>query len=122
MNTSTALATFVERPSPRYEVTPSSLSTSSVISPVVCPKKSGVSGSGMAKVAGNGTSANISRVSWETGVKSEPVLGGNGGMAATVRSLGSVFVASKNKIQLVYVNHVHVSLAHIHSNVLKATA
>ena len=55
-------------------------------------------------------------------MKSEPVLGGNGGMAATVLSLGSVFVASKNKIQLVDVNHVHVSLAHIHSNVLKDTA
>ena len=42
-------------------------------------------------------------------------------MAATVFSPGGAFV-KKNKKKVVDINHFHVSLAHAHSSVLKATA
>ena len=45
---------------------------------------------------------------------------GNAGMTAAVLSPGGVFI-DKNK-KVVDVNHFHVSLAHAHSSVLKATA
>ena len=42
-------------------------------------------------------------------------------MAAAVLSPGVVFMDKKNK-KVVGINHFHVSLAHAHSSVLKATA
>ena len=42
-------------------------------------------------------------------------------MAAAVLSPGGVFI-NKNKKKVVDTNHFHVSLAHAHSSVLKATA
>ena len=45
----------------------------------------------------------------------------NAGMAAAVYSPGGVFI-KKNKKKVVDTNHFHISLAHTHSSVLKATA
>ena len=47
---------------------------------------------------------------------------GNAGMAAAVLSPGGVFMDKKKKKKLVDINHFHVSLAHAHSSLLKATA
>ena len=67
------------------------------------------------------TSENNSRVPWGTGRKSESMSNGNGGMAAAVLSRGGVLMDKKKKKKVVDINHFHVSLAHAHSSVLKAT-
>ena len=43
-------------------------------------------------------------------------------MAAAVLSPGGVFMDEKKKKKVVNINHFHVSFAHAHSSVLKATA
>ena len=58
-------------------------------------------------------------VAWGTGRESESILSGNAEMAAAVFSPGGVFI-NKNKKKVVDINF-HVSLAHAHSSVLKAT-
>ena len=52
---------------------------------------------------------------------SESVLSGNDGTAAAVLSPGGILVI-KNTKKVLDINHFHVSLAHAHSSVLKATA
>ena len=47
-------------------------------------------------------------------------MSGNDGMVAAVLSYGGVFI--KKKKNVVDIKHFHVSLAHAHSSVLKATA
>ena len=59
---------------------------------------------------------------WKKGEESASVSSGNDGMAAVVLFPGGLFI-NKNKIKRVIdINHFHVSLAHAHSSVLKATA
>ena len=58
--------------------------------------------------------------STKKGEESESISSGNDGMAAAVLSPGGLFLKKKNRV--VDINHFHVSLAHAHSNVLKATA
>ena len=119
-NTSTALATFVEPPSHRSDGPPSPLPNSSVTSSVAY-QKSGVSSSCRTSNAGAGISEKSSSVAWGTGRESESILSGNAGIAAAELSPGGVFI-NKNKKNVVDSNHFHVSLAHAHSSVLKATA
>ena len=70
--------------------------------------------------AGAGIGGKSSSVAWEKGEESESVSSGNDGMAAAVLSLGRLFV-NKNKKRALDINHFHVSLAHGHLSVLKAT-
>ena len=70
--------------------------------------------------AGAGIGGKSSSVTWGKSEESESVLSGNAGMAAAVLSPCGVFVKKKKKV--VDINHFHVSLAHAHSSVLKATA
>ena len=68
-----------------------------------------------------GISENKSSVAWGTGKESKLTLSGNAGMAAAALSPARVFI-NKNKKKVIDINHFHVSLAHAHSSVLKATA
>ena len=115
-NASTALATFASH---RSDGPPSPLPYSSVTSPVA-HQKSGVSSSCRTSNAGAGIGQKGSSVAWEKGGESESVLSGNAGIAAAVLSPGGIFL-NKNKKKVVDINHFHVSLAHAHSSVLKAT-
>ena len=117
---STALATFTSPPSHRSDGPPSPLPCSTVTSPVA-HQKSGVSRSYRISNAGVGSSEGNLSVAREKGGESESVLSGSAGMAAAVLSPGGVFI-NKNKKKVVDINHFHVSLAHAHSSVLKATA
>ena len=119
-NASTALPTFAEPPSHRSDGPPSPLPNSSVASSVA-HQKSGVSNSCRTSNAGAGVSEKRSRVAWGTGRESESISSDNAGMAAAVLSPGDVFI-TKNKKKVVDINHFHVSLAHAHLSVLKATA
>ena len=119
-NASIALATFANPPSHRSDGLSSPLPYSSVTSPVA-HQKSGVSRSCRTSNAGAGIDENNPSVAREKGGDSESVLSGSAGMAASGLSPGGVFV-NKNKKNVVDINHFHVSLAHAHSSVLKATA
>ena len=56
---------------------------------------------------------------WKKGEESASVSSGNDGIAAAVLSPGGLF---PNEKKVIDINHFHVSLAHAHSSVLKATA
>ena len=116
---STALATFADPPSRRSDGPPSPVQYSNVTSPVV-HEKSRLSSSCRTSHAGAGIGGKRSSVAWGKGEESESVSSGNDGMAAAVISPGGLFV-NKNK-KVLDINHFHVSLAHAHSSVLKATA
>ena len=119
-NASTALATFVEPSSHRSDGPPSPLPNSSV-TPPVAHQKSDVSNSSRTSNAGAGIGEKRSSVASGTDRESDPILSDNAGMAAAVPSPGGVFI-NKNKKKVVDINHFHVSLAHTHSSMLKATA
>ena len=68
-----------------------------------------------------GISEKNSRVAWGTDREYESMLSGNAGMAAAGFSSGGVFI-DKNKKKVADINRFHVSLAHAHSSVSKATA
>ena len=108
---SNALATFADPPSPvQYR---------SVTSPVA-HETSSVSSSCRTSNAGAGMGGKISIVAArKKGEEPESVLSGNDGMAAAVLSPGGLFLKKKRVLDI---NHFHVSLAHAHSSVLKATA
>ena len=120
-NASTALATFVEPPSHRSDEHPFPLPNPSVASPVAHQNKSGVSNSCRTRNAVDGISEQNFRVAWEAGRQSESMSSGNAGMTTAVLSLGGVFMDKKKK-NMVDINHFHVSLTHVHSSVLKASA
>ena len=115
-NANNALATFVEPPPHSLDEPlsgpPFPLPYSTVTPPVVHPT-SGVRKSCRTNNAGTGFG--------EESGESASVLSGGVGMAAAVLSPRGVFVNSK-KATVVDINHFHVSLAHAHSSVLKATA
>ena len=115
-NANTALTTFANPPSQCNDGPPSPVPYSSVTSPVA-HQNSGVSRSCKTSNAGARSGVKIPSVVQEQGGESE---NGSAGMAATVLSPGGVFV-NKNK-KVLDINHFHVSLAHAHSSVLKATA
>ena len=58
---------------------------------------------------------------WKKEEESASVSSGNDGMAAAVLSPGGLFL-NKNEKRVLDINQFHVSLAHAHSSVLKATA
>ena len=118
-NASTPLATFADPPSHRSDGPPSHVQYGSVTSPVA-HEKSRMSNSCRTSTAGAGIGGKSSSVAWGKGEESESVLSRNAGMAAAVLSLGGVFIKEKEKV--VDINHFHVSLAHAHSSILKATA
>ena len=115
-NANNALSTFVEPPPYSFDGPPfgppSPLPHSTVTPPVV-HQTSGVSRSCRTSNAGTGFG--------EESGESASVLSEGVRMAAAVLSPGGVFVNNK-KTTVVYINHFHVSLAHAHSSVLKATA
>ena len=117
---STALATFANPPSHGSDGPPSLLPYNSVTSPAA-HQKSGVSRPCRTSNAGAGNGEQYPSVARENGGKSESVLSGSAGMAAALLSPDGTFV-NKNKKNVVDINHFHVSLAHAHSSVLKATA
>ena len=119
-NVSTTLATFVEPPSHRSDGPPCPLPNPSVASTVAHQNKPDVSNSYRTRNAVTGISEQNSRVAWETGKESESMLSGNAGMAVAVLPPGGVFMNEKKK-KIIVVNHFHVSYAHAHSSVLKAT-
>ena len=119
VNASTALATFVEPPSHGCDGPSSPLPNRNVTSPVA-HHKSCVSNSCRTSNAGAGIGEKRSSVAWRTGRESESILGDNAGMAAAVLSPGGVSLNIYKK-KVVDVNHFHVSLAHAHLSVLKAT-
>ena len=108
-----ALATFADPPSPvQYR---------SVTSPVA-HETSSTSSSCRTSNAGAGMGRKSSIVAaWKKGEESASVSSGNDGMAAAVLSPGGLFL-NKNTKRVIDINHFHVSLAHAHSSVLKATA
>ena len=115
-NANNALATFVEPPPHSFDGPPSgppSPLPHSTVTPPVVHQTSGVSRSCRTSNAGTGFG--------EESGESASVLSEGVRMAATVLSPGGVFVNNK-KTTVVYINHFHVSLAHAHSSVLKATA
>ena len=114
------VGSFCKAPFPPSDEPPSSLPNSSVAFSVAHQTKSGVSISCGTKDAVVGISEKSSRVAWETGRESKSISRGNAGMAAAVLSNGGVLIDRKNKN--VDINLFPVSLAHTHSNVLKATA
>ena len=118
-NASTALATFADPPFHRSDGPPSPLQYSSVTSPVA-HENSGMSSSCRTSNAGARIGGKRSSVAWGKGKESESVLSGNAGMAAAVLSPGGVIINTNKKV--VDTSHFHVSLAHAHSSVLKATA
>ena len=104
-----ALATFADPPSPvQYR---------SVTSPVA-HETSSVSSSCRMSNAGAEMGGKRSIAAWKKGEESESVSSGNDGMAAAVLSPGGSFLKKKRVLDI---NHFHVSLAHAHSSVLKAT-
>ena len=111
---------FPRTPSHRSDGPPSPLPYSSV-APPVAHQKYGVSRSCRTSNAGARIGGKSSGVAWGTGGESESVLSGHAGMAAAVLPPGGVFMNKNNK-NMVDNNHFHVSLAHAHSSVLKATA
>ena len=115
-NANTALTTFANLPSQRNDGPPSPVPYSSVASSVA-HQKSGLSRSCRTSNADARSGVKIPSVVQEQGGESES---GSAGMAAAVLSPGGVFV-NKNK-KVLDMNHFHVSLAHAHSSVLKATA
>ena len=110
---SNALATFTDPPPPvQYR---------SVTSPVAQETLS-ASSSCRRGNAGAGVGVKSSVVTArEKGEESASVLSNSDGMAAAVLSPGGLFI-KKNKKRVIDINHYHVSLAHAHSSVLKATA
>ena len=115
-NANNALATFVEPPSHSLDGPPSGPPSPlpySTVTPPNVHQTSGVSRSCRTSNAGTGFG--------EESGESASVLIGGVGMAAAVLSPGGVFVNNK-KTTVVDINHFHVSLAHAHSSVLKATA
>ena len=105
---SNALARLTDPPSPvQYR---------SVTSPVAQETSS----SGSAYGRGN-ADVGVGVKSSKKGEKSASVSSGSDGMAAAVLSPGGLFI-NKNKKRVIDINHFHVSLAHAHSSVLKATA
>ena len=107
-----ALATFADSPSP--------VQCSCVTSPVA-HETSHMSSSCRTSNAGAGIGKKRSSVAWGKGEESEYVSSENDGMAAAVLSPGGLFLSRNNK-KVLDINHFHVSLAHAHSSVLKATA
>ena len=115
-NVNNALATFVEPPPHSFDGPPSGPPSPlpySTVTPPVVHQTSGVSRSCRTSNAGTGFG--------EESGESASVLSGGVGMATAVLSPGGVFVNNK-KTTVVDINHFHVSLAHAHSSVLKATA
>ena len=115
-NANNALATFVEPPSHSLDGPPSGPPSPlpyTTVTPPNVHQTSGVSRSCRTSNAGTGCG--------EESGESASVLSGGVGMAAAVLSPGGVFVSNK-KTTVVDINHFHVSLAHAHSSVLKATA
>ena len=115
-NANNALATFVEPPPHSLDGPPSgppSLLPYSTVTPPNVHQTSDVSRSCRTSNAGTGFG--------EESGESASVLSGGVGIAAAVLSPGGVFVNNK-KTTVVDINHFHVSLAHAHSSVLKATA
>ena len=117
---SNALATFPDPPSHRLVGPPSPVEYSSVASPVA-RETSHMSSSCRTSNAGAGIGGKSSIVAWKKGEESESVSSGNNGMAAAVISSGGLFL-NKTKKRVLDIHHFHVSLAHAHSSVLKATA
>ena len=112
-NASNALATFANPPSP--------VQYCSVTSPVAQETLSTSSSCRRSNAgAGMGRKSSID-AAWKKGENSASVSSGNDGMAAAVLSPGGLFI-NKNKKRVIDINHFHVSLAHAHSSVLKATA
>ena len=115
-NANNALATFVEPPPHSLDEPPSEPPSPlpySTVTPPVVHQTSGVSRFCRTSNAGIGFG--------EGSEESASVLSGGVGMVAAVLSPGGVFVNNK-KTTVVDINHFHVSLAHAHSSVLKATA
>ena len=115
-NANNALATFVEPPPHSFDGPPSGPPSPvpySTVSPPVVHQTSGVSRSCRTSNAGTGFG--------EESGESASGLSEGVGMAAAVLSPGGLFVNNK-KTTVVDINHFHVSLAHAHSSVLKATA
>ena len=110
---SNALATFTDPPPPvQYR---------SVTSPVAQETLSASSSRSRGNAgAGMGVKSYVVTAR-EKGEESASVLSNSDGMAAAVLSPGGLFI-NKNKIRVIDINHYHVSLAHAHSSVLKATA
>ena len=107
-------------PFPTFRRTPSPVQYSSETSPVA-HEKPRMSSSRTTSNAGAEISGKNSSVAWGKGEVSESVLSGNDGTAAAVLSPGGILVI-KNKKRVLDINHFHVSLAHAHSSVPKATA
>ena len=115
-NANNALATFVEPPPHSFDGPPSGPPSPvpySTVTPPVVHQTSGVSRSCRTSNAGTGFG--------EESGESASVLSEGVGMAAAVLSPDGLFVNNK-KTTVVDINHFHVSLAHAHSSVLKATA
>ena len=115
-NANNALATFVEPPPHSFDGLPSGSPSPlpySTVTPPVVHQTSGVSRSCRTSNAGTGFG--------EESGESASVLSGGVGMAAAVLSPGGVFVNNK-KTTVVDIKTFHVSLAHAHSSMLKATA
>ena len=109
---SNALATFADPLSPvQYR---------SVTSPVA-HETSSTSSSCRRSNAGAEMGEKSYIVAWKKGEESASGSSGNDGMAAAVLSPGGLFL-NRNKKRVIDINHFHVSLAHAHSSVLKATA
>ena len=118
---SNALAAFADPPSHCLDGPPSPVQYSSVTS-LIAHEISRISSSCRTSNAGGEIGGKHSIVAWKKGEESESVLSENDGMAGAVFSPGGLFL-SKNKIKTALdINHFHVSLAHAHSSVLKATA
>ena len=114
-NANNALATFVEPPPHSFDGLPSGPPSPvpySTVTPPVVHQTSGVSRSCRTSNAGTGFG--------EESGESASVLSEGVGMAAAVLSPGGLFVNKKTTV--VDINHFHLSLAHAHSSVLKATA
>ena len=110
---SNALATLTDPPPPvQYRI-------------VTSPVAQETSSSGSSCKRGNadvrvGVKSSID-AAWKKREESASVLSGSDGMAAAVLSPGGLFT-NKNKKRVIDINNFHVSLAHAHSSVLKATA
>ena len=110
---SNALATFTDPPPPvQYRSVTSPVAQETLSASSSCSR--GNAGAGM----GVKSSVVTAR---EKGEESASVLSNSDGMAAAVLSPGGLFI-NKHKIRVIDINHYHVSLAHAHSSVLKATA
>ena len=110
---SNALVTFTDPPSPvqyRSVTSPVAQETSSTSSSC----RRGNAGTRM------GVKSSID-AAWKKREESASVSRGSDGMAAAVLSPGGLFI-NKNKKRVIDINHRHLSLAHAHSSVFKATA